>query len=238
MSEAASAKVAIVTGASQGLGEGIARGYRERGWRVIGVSRSIAPADESDWITIAGDVADPDTANRAITIARDRFGRVDTLVNNAGVFIGEPFTDYSVEQYRQITQTNLDGFFHMTQAVLPLMVEQGGGHVVQIVTTLAEHANAKFPSVLASLTKGGLAAATRSLAVEYAARGIRANAVSPGIIETPMHPPETRAGLGRYHPLGRMGKVADVVQAVLYLEDAAFVTGEILHVDGGQVAGH
>ena len=141
-------------------------------------------------------------------------------------------------QYRQITQTNLDGFFHMTQAALPLMVEQGSGHVVQIVTTLAEHANAEFPSVLASLTKGGLAAATRSLAVEYAARGIRANAVSPGIMATPMHPPETREGLGKYHPLGRMGSIADVVGAVLYLEDATFVTGEILHVDGGQVAGH
>ncbi|MBD8701240.1 SDR family oxidoreductase [Sphingomonas sp. CFBP 13714] len=231
-------KVAIVTGASQGLGEGIARGFRARGWRVVGVSRSIAAADDADWITVAGDVADPDTAARAIVAARDRFGRVDTLVNNAGMFIGERFTDYTAVQYRQITQTNLDGFFHMTQAALPLMVEQGSGHVVQIVTTLAEHANAEFPSVLASLTKGGLAAATRSLAVEYAARGIRANAVSPGIMATPMHPPETREGLGKYHPLGRMGSIADVVGAVLYLEDATFVTGEILHVDGGQVAGH
>ncbi|MEG8027343.1 SDR family oxidoreductase [Sphingomonas aerolata] len=231
-------KVAIVTGASQGLGEGIARGFRARGWRVVGVSRSIAAADDADWITVAGDVADPDTAARAVAAARDRFGRVDTLVNNAGMFIGERFTDYTAVQYRQITQTNLDGFFHMTQAALPLMVEQGSGHVVQIVTTLAEHANAEFPSVLASLTKGGLAAATRSLAVEYAARGIRANAVSPGIIATPMHPPESREGLGKYHPLGRMGSIADVVGAVLYLEDATFVTGEILHVDGGQVAGH
>ncbi len=231
-------KVAIVTGASQGLGEGIARGFRARGWRVVGVSRSIAAADDADWITVAGDVADPDTAARAVAAARDRFGRVDTLVNNAGMFIGERFTDYTAAQYRQITQTNLDGFFHMTQAALPLMVDQGSGHVVQIVTTLAEHANAEFPSVLASLTKGGLAAATRSLAVEYAARGIRANAVSPGIMATPMHPPETREGLGKYHPLGRMGSIADVVGAVLYLEDATFVTGEILHVDGGQVAGH
>ena len=155
-----------------------------------------------------------------------------------GVFIGAPFTDYTDDQYRQIVATNLDGFFHMTQAALPSMVEQGSGHVVQIVTTLAEHANAEFPSVLASMTKGGLAAATRSLAIEYASRGIRANAVSPGIIATPMHPPETRDGLGRYHPLGRIGTVADVVGAVLYLESAGFVTGEILHVDGGQVAGH
>jgi NAD(P)-dependent dehydrogenase (short-subunit alcohol dehydrogenase family) len=231
-------KVAIVTGASQGLGEGIARGYRDRGWRVLGVSRTIAPANEADWFTVAGDVADPATAQAVIAQAIDRFGRVDTLINNAGVFIGEAFTDYSEDQYRRIVATNLDGFFHMTRQAIPAMLTAGGGHVVQIVTTLAEHANAEFPSVLASLTKGGLAAATRSLAVEYAARGIRANAVSPGITATPMHPPETRAGLGRYHPLGRMGTIADVVQAVLYLEDASFVTGEILHVDGGQVAGH
>lgn len=231
-------KVAIVTGASQGLGEGIARGYRDRGWRVVGVSRSIAPAEEADWFTVAGDVADPATAKAVVAQAVDRFGRVDTLVNNAGVFIGEAFTDYSEDQYRRIIATNLDGFFHMTRQALPVMLASGCGHVVQIVTTLAEHANAEFPSVLASLTKGGLAAATRSLAIEYAARGIRANAVSPGIMETPMHPPETRVGLGRYHPLGRMGTVADVVQAVLYLEDASFITGEILHVDGGQVAGH
>lgn len=231
-------KVAIVTGASQGLGEGIARGYRDRGWRVLGVSRTIAPANEADWFTVAGDVADPATAQSVIAQAIDRFGRVDTLVNNAGVFIGEAFTDYSEDQYRRIVATNLDGFFYMTRQAIPAMLTAGGGHVVQIVTTLAEHANAEFPSVLASLTKGGLAAATRSLTVEYAARGIRANAVSPGITATPMHPPETRAGLGRYHPLGRMGTIADVVQAVLYLEDASFVTGEILHVDGGQVAGH
>lgn len=231
-------RVAIVTGASQGLGQGIAAGFRARGWRVIGVSRSIDAAEEEDWMTVAGDVADPDTARRAVTLARERFGRVDTLVNNAGVFIGSAFTDYTAEQYAQMTRTNLDGFFHMTQAILPLMVAQGSGHVVQIVTTLAEHANADFPSVLASMTKGGLAAATRSLAIEYAARGVRTNAVSPGITATPMHPPGTQAGLGRYHPLGRMGTVADVVQAVMYLEEASFVTGEILHVDGGQVAGH
>ncbi len=233
-----SGKVVIVTGASQGLGEGIARGYRERGWCVVGVSRSIAFADETDWLTVAGDVGDPATAEAVVARTLDRFGRIDTLVNNAGVFIGEAFTDYSDDQYRQILATNLDGFFHMTRHALPAMVHGGGGHVVQIVTTLAEHANAEFPSVLASLTKGGLAAATRSLAIEYAARGIRANAISPGIMETPMHPVETRAQLGSYHPLGRMGTVADVVQAILYLEDAKFVTGEILHVDGGQVAGH
>lgn len=233
-----SGKVVIVTGASQGLGEGIARGYRERGWRVVGVSRSIADADEPDWLTVAGDVGDPATAKTVVARTLDRFGRIDTLINNAGLFIGEPFTDYTDDQYRRIVATNLDGFFYMTKNALPAMLRNGGGHVVQIVTTLAEHANAEFPSVLASLTKGGLAAATRSLAIEYAARGIRANAVSPGIMETPMHPVETRAELGGYHPLGRMGTVADVVQAVLYLEDASFVTGEILHVDGGQVAGH
>ncbi len=175
-------KVAIVTGASQGLGEGIADAYRARGWRIVGVSRSIAVSQSDDWITVVGDVADPDTARRAVMAARDRFGRVDTLVNNAGVFIGERFTDYTAEQYRQITQTNRDGFFHMTQAALPLMVEQGSGHILQIVTTLAEHANVEFPSVLASLTKGGSPrrrAASRSNMPPAASAPTRCRPASP-----------------------------------------------------------
>ena len=233
-------KVAIVTGASQGLGEGIARGYRARGWRVVGVSRSITPADEGDWLMIPGSVAEPDTARQIVATALDRFGRVDTLVNNAGVFIGERFTDYTADQYRQITQTNLDGFFHMTQAALPSMVEQGSGHVVQIVTTLAEHANAEFPSVLASMTKGGLAAATRSLAIEYASRGIRANAVSPGPIRTELGGglnDEFEALLAGQTALGRVGEPDDVgrVVAGLLSGDSGWINAQTIEVAGGYV---
>lgn len=231
-------RVAVVTGASQGLGAGIMRAFRDRGYRVVATSRSIQPSDDPDLLAIAGDISDPTTGPRVIAEALARFGRVDTLVNNAGIFISSPFTDYTAEQYRRMLSTNLDGFFHITQPALEAMVAQGQGHIVQITTTLADVANSNVPSVLASLTKGGLNAATRSLAIEYAARGIRVNAVSPGIIKTPMHAPDSHAALSAFHPLGRLGEVSDVTQAVLYLEDAGFVTGEILHVDGGQIAGH
>lgn len=230
-------KVAIVTGASQGLGAGIARAFLERGYRVVGTSRSIQPSSDPNYLTIAGDIGDPATARHVVEQALARFGRVDTLVNNAGIFIASEFTAYSQQQYDDMLSTNLNGFFYTTQHAVRAMLEQGGGHIVQITTTLVDHANSQVPSVLASLTKGGLAAATRSLAVEYAARNIRVNAVSPGIIKTPMHAPENHETLAGLHPMRRLGEVADVTQAVLYLEDAGFVTGEILHVDGGQVAG-
>ncbi|WP_062015328.1 SDR family NAD(P)-dependent oxidoreductase [Aureimonas sp. AU4] len=231
-------KVVIVTGASQGLGEGIARGFLARGWRVVATSRRIEPSDDPNLLALRGDIAEPETGRRLVEAAMDRFGRLDTLVNNAGVFIGGAFTDHTPDQYRTLVATNLDGFFHATQPAVEAMERQGrGGHVVQISTTLAEQANSAFPCVLAAMTKGGLNAATRSLAIEYAGRNIRANAVSPGVIDTPMHAPETHAALARTHPLGRIGQVADVVRAVLYLEDSPFVTGEILHVDGGWSAG-
>jgi len=232
------AKVAVVTGASQGLGAGIVKAYRDRGYRVVATSRTIQPSTDPDLLTVAGDIGDPATGKKVIEAALARFGRVDTLVNNAGIFTASPFTDFSEEQYRQNLRTNLDGFFFVTQPAIEAMLRQGGGHVVQITTTLVEQANAQVPSVLASLTKGGLAAATRALAVEYATRGIRVNAVSPGIIRTPMHAPETHDFLAALHPVKRLGEIEDIAQAVLYLEDAKFVTGEILHVDGGQVAGH
>jgi NAD(P)-dependent dehydrogenase (short-subunit alcohol dehydrogenase family) len=230
-------KVAVVTGASQGLGEGMVRAFRARNYRVVGTSRSIRPSDDPDIVTIAGDISDPATGPRVVEEALKRFGRIDTLVNNAGIFVSRPFTEYTDEQYRDILATNLNGFFYITQRAIDAMLKQGGGHVVQITTTLVEYANSKVPSVLASLTKGGLAAATRSLAIEYATRNIRVNAVAPGIIKTPMHSPESYAGMAALHPVNRMGEIEDIAQAVLYLEDAKFVTGEILHVDGGQIAG-
>jgi NAD(P)-dependent dehydrogenase (short-subunit alcohol dehydrogenase family) len=231
-------KVAIVTGASQGIGAALVRGFRDRDYRVVANSRAIAPSSDPDVLAVAGDVADPTTAERVVSQALARFGRIDTLVNNAGIFIAKPFTDYTDEDYAKILGINLTGFFHLTQRVARQMLKQGSGHIVQITTTLVEHANSNVPSVLASLTKGGLSAATKSLAIEFAGRGVRVNAVSPGVIKTPMHGSETHDFLAKLHPMGRMGETSDIVEAVLYLERAPFVTGEILHVDGGQSAGH
>ena len=231
-------KVAVITGASKGIGAALAKAYRERGYRVVATARSITPWDDDDVLAVPGDIADRSTAMRVISEGVTRFGRIDALVNNAGIFIAKPFTRCSEADYAAIVGVNLTGFFHITQLAVAEMERRGGGHVVQITTTLVDHANSGVPSVLASLTKGGLAAATRSLAIEYARRGIRVNAVSPGVIKTPMHPQETHTALDALHPVGRMGEISDIVDAVLYLESAPFVTGEILHVDGGQSAGH
>ena len=231
-------KVAVITGASQGIGAGLVDAYIAKGYRVVATSRSIKPSSNPDVLAIAGDIGDPATGPRVIEEALAKFGRVDTLVNNAGIFVASPFTGYSAEQYDDVVSTNLDGFFHITQAAIAAMERQGSGHVVSITTTLVDNPTSKVPSVLASLTKGGIAAATKSLAIEYASRGIRVNAVSPGIIDTPMHSKEAHGFLAGLHPVGRLGEVSDIVDAVLYLEGAQFVTGEILHVDGGQIAGH
>ena len=231
-------KVVVITGASQGFGEALVKAYRDRNYRVVANSRSIKPSSDPDVLTVAGDVADPKTADRIVQEALARFGRIDTLINNAGIFIAKPFVDYSEEDYASILATNLGGFFRLTKRVAAEMLKQGSGHIVQITTSLVDHANSSVPSVLASLTKGGLSAATKSLAIEYAKKGIRVNAVAPGVIKTPMHAPETHEFLANLHPVGRMGEVRDIVDAILFLENAAFVTGETLHVDGGQSAGH
>ncbi|MGP8475507.1 SDR family NAD(P)-dependent oxidoreductase [Burkholderia sp. PR2] len=233
-------KVIIVTGASQGIGAETVNAFRARGHRVVATSRSIGPSDDPDLVTVAGDIGDPAVARRVVDAAIERFGRVDTLVNNAGIFIAKPFTQYTADDYAAVTRVNLDGFFHVTQHAIAAMQRNGngGGHVVSITTSLVDHANSNVPSVLASLTKGGLNAATKSLAIEYAKAGIRVNAVSPGIIKSPMHAPDTHATLASLHPVGRMGEMSDIVGAILYLDSAPFVTGEILHVDGGQSAGH
>ena len=232
-------KVAIITGASRGVGAGLVAAYRRRDWAVVASARTIKPSEDPDLLTVEGDLADPATADRIIGAALDHFGRVDTLVNDAGVFISKPFTDYTADDYALLVGVNLTGFFWVTQRAVAEMASRYGGHVVNISATLAEVANSGTPAVLAALTKGGLAAATRSLAVEYASRGIRVNAVSPGIIQTPMHPPESYQDLGgRLPPLGRAGQVSDVVDAILFLESSPYITGEILHIDGGQTAGH
>lgn len=230
-------KVAVITGASQGIGAGLVDAYRKLGYGVVATSRSIGDADDSDIVTIRGDIADPDTAQRVVDAAVERFGRIDSLVNNAGIFVAKPFTDYTDEDLDQVTKVNLFGFFHLTRRVLPHLLAVGGGHIVSITTSLVDQPSAHVPSALASLTKGGLSSATKSLAIEYASRGVRVNAVAPGIIKTPMHAVETHDALAGLHPVGRIGETSDVVDAVVYLESAPFVTGEILHVDGGQNAG-
>jgi NAD(P)-dependent dehydrogenase (short-subunit alcohol dehydrogenase family) len=231
-------KVAVITGASQGIGAALVRAYQDRNYRVVAVARSMNPSAGDDIHAVSGDIADRRTAERVISEAVARFGRIDTLINNAGIFLSKPFTQYTEEDYRAFLGVNLNGFFYITQLAIAEMEKRGSGHVVQITTSLVDHANSLVPSVLASLTKGGLNAATKSLAIEYARRGIRVNAVAPGNIMTPMHPVETQAAMAALHPIGRMGEISDIVDAVLYLESASFVTGEILHVDGGQSAGH
>ena len=240
MSGVVERKVAIVTGGSQGIGAGIAEGYGQQGWAVTATARTISSTTDPFFLAVAGDLSDPSTAERIVEETLATFGRIDTLVNNAGVYVSKPFVDYSADDYATVVGVNLTGFFRLTQLVLAHMLERGGtGHIVNITTTLVDVADSSAPSALTALTKGGLAAATRSLAVEYASRGIRVNAVSPGVIQTPVHPVESYADLGsQLPPLGHVGQVSDIVGAILFLESSPFVTGEIVHVDGGQIAGH
>ena len=231
-------KVVAVTGASQGIGAELVQAFLDRGYRVVANSRSIKPSASPNVVAIAGDIADPAVAQRIVSAAVDNFGRLDTLVNNAGIFIGKPFTDYTEADFTRKISVNLAGFFYVSQHAVRQMLTQGTGHIVNITTTLVGQPVKSVPAALASLTKGGLDAVTRSLAIEYADKGIRVNAVAPGVIKTPMHPPETHAFLDALHPLGRMGEIGEVVEAILYLESAGFVTGETLHVDGGAHAGH
>jgi NAD(P)-dependent dehydrogenase (short-subunit alcohol dehydrogenase family) len=232
-------RVAVITGASRVIGAGLVAGYRGRGWAVVASARAIEPSEDPDLLTVAADVTEPATGALIIEAALERFGRIDTLVNNAGVLISKPFTDYTAADYAAVVGVNLTGFFWLTQRAVAEMAGRYGGHIVNVTATLAGYANSGTPAVLAALTKGGLVAATRSLALEYASYGIRVNAVSPGVIQTPMHLPESYDDLGdRLPPLGRPGQVSDVVDGVLFLESSPYITGEILHIDGGQVAGH
>jgi len=231
-------KVAIITGASQGIGAGLVEAYRRAGYAVVGTSRSITSSDEPDVITVQGDITQVDTAQRVVDETIGRFGRIDSLINNAGLFISKPFDEYTADDFAAVTAVNLAGFFHITQRAVRTMLIQGNGHIVNISSSLVDHANSQGVAALTVLTKGGLAAVTRSLAIEYASRGIRVNAVSLGVIKTPMYGPESYEGVAALHPIGRIGEISDVVDGILYLERAPFVTGEILHIDGGQAAGH
>jgi NAD(P)-dependent dehydrogenase (short-subunit alcohol dehydrogenase family) len=235
------AKIAVVTGASSGIGLSIARLLLARGYSVVATSRnatrSKALSASPRLAILDGDVGDARTAERAVHEARSRFGRLDLLVNNAGSFLAKPFTDYSADDYVSLLSTNLSGFFHMTQQALREMVKAGSGQIVNISTSLVTQPIAGVPSALPILFKGGIEAATRSLAIEYAARGIRINTIAPGIIDTPMHASENHEFLAALSPQNRLGSADEIAEAVLYLEAASFVSGEVLHVDGGAHAG-
>lgn len=234
-------KIAIVTGASSGIGLAITRGLLEKGYRVVATSRRASSSRDlrpsSQLTVVDGDVGERATAERVVAAAEAAFGGVDLLVNNAGIFLSKPFTDYTVEDYHQLLSTNLAGFFHMTQRALRAMSRARRGHIVNIGTSLSQQPVAGVPSALPILIKGGIEAATRSLAIEYAPLGIRVNTVAAGVIDTPMHAPEHHDALRALSPTQRLGTTAEVTDAVLFLEGAGFVSGEILHIDGGAHAG-
>jgi NAD(P)-dependent dehydrogenase (short-subunit alcohol dehydrogenase family) len=233
----ATRRVVIVTGASRGIGAGLVAAYRRRDWAVVANARTIEPSGDADTLTVQGDVTEPATCDRIVAEAMGRFGRIDTLINNAGVFLSKPFTDYTAQDFTRAVALNLGAFFHLTQRVVACMLPRRTGHIVTITTTLVDRADSRVPAALTALTKGGLVAATRSLAIEYARHGIRVNAVSPGVIRTATDDGAAYDELAQLHPLGRLGLISDVVDGVLFLEFAPFVTGEVVHVDGGQSAG-
>jgi NAD(P)-dependent dehydrogenase (short-subunit alcohol dehydrogenase family) len=227
-------KVAIVTAGTGGIGARLVAVYRERGWAVVASARTVGPSPDPDLLNIAGDVADPVTADRIVGGALKRFGRIDTLVNNAGIYLSKPFTDYTPADYA-VTEASLAAFFWPTQRAITEMATRYGGHVISVLATTADIADSDAPAVLAALTRGSQVAVTRSLALEYACLGIRVNAVVPGIIKTPLPPARSRDVYGgRLPPLPRAGQISDIVNAVLFLESSPYITGEVVHVDGGQ----
>jgi NAD(P)-dependent dehydrogenase (short-subunit alcohol dehydrogenase family) len=233
--------VAIVTGASSGIGLGLTQSLLERGWRVVATARSISKSKElkpsPDLVLVDGDAGQKETAVKVVDVALKHFGRVDLLVNNAGIYVAKAFTDYTEEDYNLVMSTNVASFFYMTQQVIPQMKKQKSGHVVDISAVVADQPSSAAPAVLAVLSKSPMPAVSKALALEYAANNIRFNTVSPGVVNTPMHANDDHAALAKFHPLGRMGEISDIVGAVLYLQNATFVTGENIRVDGGVHAG-
>ncbi len=228
-------KTAIVTGASQGIGAGLVEAFLKRGYSVVANSRNITKANAfpaaANVALVDGDIGDPRTA------AVSRFGRIDVLVNNAGIFIPKPFTEYTTEDLNALVSTTLAGFLYVSQLAVKRMLQQKSGSIVNVSTALVDQPIAGVPVAVQVMAKGSLHAVTRALAIEYAKDGIRVNTVALGVIKTPMHKPETYESLKGLHPMGRMGEIKEVVDAVLFLTDATFTTGEILHVDGGVHAG-
>jgi NAD(P)-dependent dehydrogenase (short-subunit alcohol dehydrogenase family) len=239
---AAKLRTAIVTGASQGIGAGAVNAFLERGYRVVANSRNITKSGafsaSDNLVLIDGDIGDPATAAKIAETAVARFGTIDVLLNNAGIFFSKPFVEYTKADFESLIATNVAGFLYVTQrAVQQMLAQNSGGSIINVTTTMAQHPIAGIPSAVPMITKGGLESVTRCLAIEYAKQGIRVNAVAPGVVDTPMHESDNKDVLKGLSPMGRLVSVSEVVDAIVYLSEAATVTGEILHVDGGSHAG-
>ena|SRR5271166_3103703 len=232
-------KAAIVTGAQQGIGAGLVEGFLKRDYHVVATSRHVSQALTASprLVLIDSDIGKQETAARAVEAAIKHFGRIDVLVNNAGIFYVKPFTDFTTEDFNALVSTNLLGFLYITQLTVRQMLKQKSGSVVSISAALVDQPIAGINASVSMITKGGLNAVTRSLAIEYAKEGIRFNAVAPGVVETPMHKEDPKDFLKTLQPMGKIAEVEDVVDAVLYLAEAGQVNGEVLHVDGGAHAG-
>jgi NAD(P)-dependent dehydrogenase (short-subunit alcohol dehydrogenase family) len=231
-------KTAIVTGASQGIGAGIVKAFVERGYNVVASSRKVTRSTEvaaSDHVALVdGDIGEPATAAAVVETALSRFRSIDVLVNNAGIFFTKPFTDYTADDFRSLVSTNLGGFLYITQLAVKQMLAQGtGGSIVTITAALARNPIRGVPAAVPMITKGGLETVTQHLAMEYAKDGIRVNAVAPGVVDTPLHKDEPKDALRSLNPMGALSSIKDIANAVMYLTDAATVTGDIRYVDGG-----
>jgi NAD(P)-dependent dehydrogenase (short-subunit alcohol dehydrogenase family) len=227
----------IVTGAAKGIGAGVTSAFIERGYNVVANSLNIGAstfAETERLAVVRGDIGDPSTAQEIASTAIEKFGSIDGVVNNAGIFFTKPFPEYTAEDFRKLSATNIEGYIYITQlAVKQMLLQKTGGTVTCITTSLVDHPIAGVNASFVMVTKGGLEAITRSLAAEYAKEGIRFNAVAPGIVDTPMHANDPKDFLKTLSPMGQISDVADIVEAIVYLTEARHVTGEVLHVDGG-----
>jgi NAD(P)-dependent dehydrogenase (short-subunit alcohol dehydrogenase family) len=234
-------KTAIITGASRGIGAGLVEAFLKRGYNVVANSRKITIAKPfaaaANIALVDGDIGNPDTAARIVDTAISRFGRIDVVINNAGILIPKPFTDYTTDDFNTLASTTLAGFLYVSQLTVKQMLQQKAGSIINVSTFLVDQPIAGFDAAVLIMLKGALNAVTRALAIEYAKDGIRVNTIAPGAIDTPMHKPETHDFLKGLHPVGRLGEIREVVDAALFLTDATFTSGEILHVDGGAHAG-
>jgi NAD(P)-dependent dehydrogenase (short-subunit alcohol dehydrogenase family) len=231
-------KTIVITGASQGIGAGLVNTFARRGYNVVATSRSVSRSSEipaSDKVVrVDGEIADPATARKVVETALSRFGRIDALVNNAGIFFAKPFVDYTLDDYRKLAATNVEGFLHLTQLVVRQMVAQkSDGSIVSITTPLISHPIAGMPVSVAMITKGGIEAASKNIAMEYARDGIRVNTVAPGVVDTPLHKDNPKDFLKTLSPMSSISSAQEIVDAVVFLTEAPHITGEVLHVDGG-----
>jgi NAD(P)-dependent dehydrogenase (short-subunit alcohol dehydrogenase family) len=242
MPKANTQKTLIVTGGSQGIGAGVAKAFLDRGYNVVANSRNIASSgafEASDKLALVdGDIAKAATAAKIAEVAMSKFGSIDALVNNAGIYFSKHFTDYTLDDLRSLVSVNIEGFFFISQlAIKQMLAQKTGGSIVNITTTMVGHPIAGINCAVPMLTKGGLEAVTRSLAMEYAKQGIRVNAVAPGVVDTPMHKDDAKDILKTLQPMGQISSVKDIVDAIVYLTEAGQVNGEVLHVDGGAHVG-